>query len=192
MLDFFKNGKGEILKLLFSDPEKDYYLREIAKSLNKEPSHYQRHLDELVDQGILQDERKGNMRFFRLNKNYHLFAELKSIISKTVGLEAKLRNLVDKFNDLDGAFLFGSIAKNKENGNSDVDLMLVGKIDQNILINEISKIEGEINREINYHIFSRAEVIKKIKENDSFFINIFSSPLISLKGDSYEFTKIIK
>ncbi|MHB8903602.1 MAG: nucleotidyltransferase domain-containing protein [Patescibacteria group bacterium] len=192
MLDFLKNGKGEILKLLFADPDKEYYLREIAKKLGKEPSHYQRYLEELVKDGILQDERKGNMRFFKLNKNYHLFAEIKSIVSKTLGIESKLKNLVNKFNDLECAFLFGSIAKNEENNNSDVDLMLIGKIDQNILINEVSKLEKEINREINYHIFSPEEIIKKIKEKDSFFINVFSSLFISLKGNPYEFTKIIK
>ena len=109
MLDFLKNGQGEILKLFFAQPEKEYYLREIAKILGKEPSHYQRHLDEFVAQGILLDERKGNMRFFKLNKNFHLFAEIRSIISKTLGIEAKLQSLVDKQDGLEGAFLFGSI-----------------------------------------------------------------------------------
>jgi predicted nucleotidyltransferase len=189
MINFIENGKGEILGLFFANPEKEYYLREIAKILNKEPSYYQRQLNDLVAQGVLRDERKGNMRFFKLNKNYHLFAELKSIISKTIGIEFKLKNMVSKLVGLEYAFLFGSIAKNEENRDSDVDLLLIGEIDQDILINEISEVEEEIGREISYHIFSRAEVEKNIKENNSFFVNIFSSPLISLKGNPDEFIK---
>lgn len=192
MLNFLENSKGNILNLFFINPEKEYYLREIAKILNKEPAAYQRQLDSLVKQGILQDERKGNMRFFKLNKNYILLPEIKSIISKTLGLENKFKTLVSKLNGLEHAFLFGSIAKSTENINSDIDLLLIGKIDQNILINEVSEIEREINREVNYHIFSYNEVIQKIKQNDSFFINIFSSPLIILKGNAYEFTRIVK
>ena len=192
MLDFLKNGQGEILKLFFINPEQEYYFREIGQKLNKEPSYYQRPLDKLVSQGILKDERKGNMRFFKLNKEHPLYEEIKSIVAKTLGIEYKLKNLVNQFAGLDSAFLFGSIAKKAENSQSDIDLLLIGSVDQNLLIKDISKIEGEIKREINYHIYSQPEILKKLKKNDSFFVNIFSAPLISLKGDPYEFVRLIK
>ena len=68
MLNFLKKGDGEIINLFFKNPDKEYYFREIAKNLKKEPSHYQKYLDNLVEDKILLDERRGNMRFFRLNK----------------------------------------------------------------------------------------------------------------------------
>ena len=76
----------------------------------------------------------------------------------------KLKFLIDQLNNVECAFIFGSIADKKENINSDVDLMLIGSADQNLLINEISRIEGEIGREINYQIYSPAEILKKLKE----------------------------
>ena len=36
MLNFLKNGGGDILKLFFKDQEKEYYFREIAKKINKD------------------------------------------------------------------------------------------------------------------------------------------------------------
>jgi len=132
------------------------------------------------------------MRFFKLNKEHPLYEEIKSIVAKTLGIEYKLKNLVNQFAGLDSAFLFGSIAKKAENSQSDIDLLLIGSVDQNLLIKDISKIEGEIKREINYHIYSQPEILKKLKKNDSFFVNIFSAPLISLKGDPYEFVRLIK
>ncbi len=190
MLNFLKNGGGEILKLFFKDTEKEYYFREISKILNKEPSYYQKYLDRLVEDRILLDNRRGNMRFFRLNKEHPLYEEIKSIVSKTVGLENELKEMVDKLCGVECAFIFGSIAKGKENSNSDVDLMLIGDVDQNIFTPLLSSVESKISREINYHIYSREEIIKKIKERDSFISNIFLSPIIKLKGDPYEFEGI--
>lgn len=189
MLNFLKKGSGEIINLFFKNPEKEYYFREIAKNLNKEPSHYQRYLDNLVEDRILLDERRGNMRFFRLNKEHPLYEEIKSIISKTSGLENELKELVDKLDNVECAFIFGSIAKGTENNNSDIDLMLIGNINQDALVTMISSLEGKIAREINYHIYSSQEIIKKIKEKNNFISNIFLSPIIKLKGDPYDFAR---
>jgi len=189
MLNFLKNGGGEILKLFFKDPEKEYYFREIAKNLNREPSHYQKYLDSLVKDAVLLDERRGNMRFFKLNKEHPLYEEIKSIISKTIGLENEIKGLVDKLSGIEYAFIFGSIAKSAENVNSDVDLMLIGDVDQNALTSLVSSLEGRIGREINYHIYSSQEISKKIETKDSFLINIFLSPIIKLKGNPYDFTR---
>lgn len=189
MLNFLKKGGGEIIKLFLKNPEKEYYFREIARKLNKEPSHYQKYLDDLVEDKILLDERRGNMRFFRLNKEHLLYEEIKSIISKTTGLENELKDLVDKLDNVECAFIFGSIAKGTENNNSDIDLMLIGNINQDALTTMISLVEGKIAREINYHIYSSQEIVKKIKEKNNFISNIFLSPIIKLKGDPYDFAE---
>ncbi|MDD4901363.1 MAG: nucleotidyltransferase domain-containing protein [Patescibacteria group bacterium] len=192
MFNFVKNGKGELLSFFFKDPDKEYYLTEIARNLNKEASYFQRHLDGFVKDGILLDERKGNLRFFKLNKNYPLYEDIKKIISKTIGIEFKLKELVGVLNGVEIAFIFGSIAKNKENTNSDIDLMLIGEVDQDELIKKVVELETKLNREINYHIYRKQEFIKNIKENNSFIINIISEPIITLKGNPDEFTRLIK
>lgn len=191
MLDFIKNGKGEILNFFFKNPEGVYYLREIAKSLNKEPAYYQRYLDSLVKDNILQDERRGNLRFFKLNKNHSLYSELKSIISKTMGVEYRLKNLINELENIECAFIFGSIAKNNEVPESDIDLMIIGNPNLNILTEKITEIEKEIGREINYSIFTKDEVIKRLKEKDGFFVNVFSSHVVVLKGNLEEYANFI-
>ena len=192
MFDFLKNGKGELLSFFFKHPDKEYYLTEIAKNLDKQASYFQRQLDGFVKERILLDERKGNLRFFKLNKNYPLYEDIKKIISKTIGIEFKLKELVDALNEIEIAFIFGSIAKSKENVDSDIDLVLIGDADQDVLIERVRLLENELNREINYHIYKKKEFIGKIKENNSFIINVISGSLITLKGNPDEFTKFIK
>jgi len=190
MLDFLKNGKGEILNFFFKNPDGEYYLREIAKYLNKEPASYQRYLDSLVEDGILVDERRGNLRFFKLNKNHALYEELKSIVSKTLGIESHLNKLVNSLDNIDVAFIFGSIANNKEVAGSDIDLMIVGNPNQDQLIEGITKLEKILEREINYQIYSQTEVIDKLSSKDSFFVNIFKNHLILLKGNVEHLQKL--
>jgi len=192
MLEFLKNSKGEILNFFFKNPDGVYYLREIAKNLNKEPAFYQRYLNGLVRDGILQDERKGNLRFFRLNKNYPLYEELKNIISKTVGIQYQLKNLVNDFKEIDCAFIFGSMAKNQEVSNSDIDLMIIGNPDADLLTEKIVELERILKREINYQIYSKHEIIKKLEEQGSFFINVFSSQMIILKGNICDYAQYIR
>lgn len=194
MLNFLKNGQAKILNLFFQNPDKNFYLREIARILGKEkaPAIFKNALDNLVESGILIDERRGNMRFFKLNKNCPLCEDLKRIISKTIGIEKKIKEMVDNFNDIKIAFIFGSIAKNKEHLTSDIDLMLIGKIDEDLLIDEIDKLETELKREINYHIFNEEEIIDNLKKGDNFLISIFNQPLIILKGNLNEIRKILK
>lgn len=190
MLNFLKNGTGKILKLFFQDSDKEYYLREIAKILGKEPGFFQKYLNNLVNEGILVDEYRANLRYFRLNKEYPLYEEIKKIVSKTLGVEAKLKDLIDGVGNIEYAFIFGSIPKNTENGMSDIDLMLIGEVNQDKLINKINEAEEELAREINYHIFDKQEVIRKLKDKNDFLTHVFGEPIINLKGDSDEFRKI--
>ena len=189
MLNFLKNGKGEILNLMFLNPDKKYYLAEIAKILGKEPSAYQKYIENFIREGIFCNERVGNMRFFWLKKDYQLYDEIKSIISKTIGIEARLKTLLKKIDSVKIAFIFGSFATDKFTGSSDIDLFIIGEENQNTIIERITKLELEISRNINYHIYSKEEVLNKIDIKNDFINNIFSRKIILLKGDINEIRK---
>lgn len=190
MLDFVKNGKGEILNLMFLNPDKKYYLTEIAKILGKKPSAFQRYIESFILEGVFSEERIGNMRFFWLNKDYQFYDEIKTIVSKTVGIEARLKNVMDKTDSIEYAFIFGSYATDKFTSVSDVDLFMIGKEDKNNIIEQITHLELEISRNINYHIYSKKEVLKKITIKNNFINNIFNRKIILLKGDINEFRKL--
>jgi len=183
MLNILRNSRGEILNLLFADSDQRLYLRELAKKLNKSAGEIQGSLEYLFKEGILEDERVGNLRFFKINKNYLLYEEIKKIVSKTIGVEAKIKSLVEELPNVEAAFIFGSIAKGKENIYSDIDLMLIGQVNENGLIKKVSPLETELGREINYHIYSNEEIKKFLQEKNSFLLDIFSGPKIILKGN---------
>jgi len=89
------------------------------------------------------------------------------------------------------AFVFGSFARNKEDYYSDVDLMIIGKPDENKIVTIVSKIETEISREINYSIFSANDFKKGIHEKEVFLEEIIDKPKIFIISDQNELAKII-
>ena len=90
--------------------------------------------------------------------------KLKKIISKTIGVGGQLREGLLKVKGIKKAFIFGSFAKNKEKSESDIDLMIIGTVDENLLISRISKLESSTGREINYHLFELLGMEQKIKQ----------------------------
>lgn len=187
-LKFTKNQTA-VLEVFFRDPEKSYYLRELARILGKEPGVFQRDINKLAEDGILTSEYLAKSRFFKLNKKFLLYEEIKSIFFKTLGAEGKLRQILEKIGYIKASFIFGSYAKGKEDSFSDIDLMIVGAPDEDKLIEQISRLESSLDREINYHIFSPGDWAKKIKQKNSFLRNVASGHKIYLIGgqdDLYE------
>jgi len=188
-LNFTKN-QTLILEIFFNDPEKSYYLRQLGRLIKKEPGVFQRAINRLVKDGILQSEYQANSRFFKLNKQYLLYQELKSIFLKTIGAQAVLKNTLEGVGNIKIAFIFGSFAKNKEDSLSDIDLMIVGAPDEDSLITKISPLEVKLKREINYSIFSPDDFKKGLKKKEIFLEEVIKNPKIFLIGDQNDLEKI--
>lgn len=182
--------REKILQLFFCDVNKKYYLRELEKILSFSVANIRRELLSLEKTGLFKREKMGNQVYYFLNKENPIFNELKKIISKTIGVEAKIREGLKKVADIDAAFIFGSFAKNKEDSFSDIDLMIIGKPDESILISKISSIESDLKREINYNIFSAKDFKNGLKKKEVFLEEIVVNPKIFIIGNQNDLEKI--
>lgn len=171
--------RRDILFLFFLEKQNSYYIRELERILGFSAGNIRRELIALKEEGIIDFVKKGNQSHYYLNKKSPIFNEIKSIISKTIGLEFKIKKCLEPITGIKEAFIFGSFAKEKEHSLSDIDLMIIGSVDEDILIPRISKTEELLGREINYHLISEDEW-KKRKDKDSFIKSITSSPVIKI------------
>ncbi|MFC1645751.1 nucleotidyltransferase domain-containing protein [Candidatus Omnitrophota bacterium] len=175
-------NRAELLRLFFTNPNKSFYMQEIGRILGKKPGTFQRTLNNLVMEGILGSEYKANARYFKANKKYSLFKEFKSIVSKTIGVEGSLREIIEKTKRIKASFIYGSFAQNKENTASDIDILIVGNPDEDKLMQRIEDLEKRLQREINYNIYPIEEFKQKLRKKDSFVSNILKRPRVILKG----------
>jgi predicted nucleotidyltransferase len=193
-MDIFKitNSKMRkaIFQLYFSHPEKKYYLRELERILKLPVQNIRRELISLEKGGVFHREKMGNQVYYFLNMESSIFKELKGIVSKTIGLEGELKKILTSISGILVAFIFGSFAHGTEDAMSDIDLMIIGEINEDDLIEKISILETKVEREINYHIFSETEFKKRLKAGDSFIKVILSKPTVFLIGNYEDISRI--
>jgi len=187
MQKIFKSKvRKEIFRIFFTNPDKEYYLRELERMLGIPVSMIQRELRNLEKAGVFSHRKQGNLVYYSINKNYPLFDEFKSIIFKTIGVRGLIKENLNKLSGLKVAFLYGSFAKNEEKADSDIDLFLIGSIDERRLVTEINHLEKILKREINYTLYKPAEFHKKLQKREGFIIDVMENPKIFLIGDENE------
>jgi len=179
----FTQNQLEILAIFMSHQEKDYNLSEIGRILKKKPGVIQKTMNALEKWGILSSLKRGNQRLYKINNNFRLFLELKSIVEKTTGAEGLLRTAVKDIKGINTALIYGSYVKDALRPESDIDLLVAGNpksLDD--LLEKIEKLEKKINREINYKIYSMNEFDDKRKSHDPFLDEVLNDKYILLKG----------
>lgn len=191
MKELTKN-RAELLRLFLTNPDQSFYMQEIGRILGKKPGNFQRTINNMEKEGILVSEYKANARYFKANKGYSLYKELESIVFKTVGVIGSIREVLKKDRNISYAFIYGSYAKAKESYLSDVDLILVGKPDEDKLIKELDRLEELLRREINYKLYSLTDFKKEVKQKDPFLLEILRDKKIMITGEESELRKIPK
>jgi hypothetical protein len=96
------------------------------------------------------------------NVEHPLFPELKSMVSKVMGIDQVIDGIVNRLGDLERAYLIDDYAEGKDNGI--IDLMLVGSIDQYHLNDLSRKTERYIKRKIRSLVLSKEEYRELLPE----------------------------
>ena len=180
----YTENQIKILSTLLNQPTKEYYLSELSLIVGRKPGVLQKGINALERDGLISSHRDGNRRLFRINQDYPLLKEIKSIVQKTAGVEGSLKQLVESISGIDIALIFGSYAKDMMRVNSDIDVLLVGDANaEGDFLNGTDKIEKIIQREINYRFYSKEEFEEKRSCHDPFLIEILSDSYILIKGE---------
>ncbi len=194
-MDVFKitNSKArvKILKHFFANKDKRYYLRELERILGIPVANVRRELLSLRKMGLFKREKSGKEVYYYLNRSLAIFDEVSRIISKTIGLEAILSKGLQKILGIHTCFIYGSIARGDEDALSDVDIFIIGKVDEDTVLKTVRKLEKEIARDINYTIFTKTDLLNGIKKDNVFLQDILQGNKIFLLGDKNGLAKVI-
>jgi len=145
----------KLLTRFFFNPQIRAYLRELAKELDVSTNAVREELNQLTKTQLLNSERNGRQVFYMANQAHPLYPELKSMVSKAMGIDQVIDSIVTRLGDLEKAYLIDDYAQGKDTGI--VDLLLVGNIDQYHLNDLSRKTERYINRKIRSLVLTRDE-----------------------------------
>jgi predicted nucleotidyltransferase len=180
---FKSKVRKALFKLYFTNPDSEFYLRELERMFSTPVSMIRKELLRLEKEGIFISHKKGNLAYYRVNKNYPLFSELKSIVFKTIGAQGLLTEALQKIKGVEIAFIYGSYAKGNEKASSDIDLCIIGTINEDILVRRMNELEKLLKREINYTLYTEKEFMEKRRKKDSFMLDLILNPKIMLIGE---------
>ena len=161
-------------------PERWWYLSDLAKHLGRRPSSLQRPLASLVTAGILHRRKEGNRVYFQVDPQCPILGELQGIVRKTIGLVDVFREILTPLEtQIAVAFVFGSIASSRECTASDIDLIVVGSVGLSKLAPALEAAEGRLSRPVNANVYGAEEFARETRRQ-----TIFSVPYLIRKNSS--------
>lgn len=189
MINILKSKlRAKLLVFYFSRPGAELYLSELARAIKADPMNLSRELGRLEKDNIFISLMSGKQKYYKLNKNYLFYNELKNITAKTVGVESSLAEILKGERAVKFCFIYGSYASGSDKSGSDIDLFIIVQAQAlDLITDKIGALEKKIGREINYRFFSEADFKKALEEKDSFILNIVKNKKIFLIGDEKDF-----
>ena len=155
----FPRVRQDILATLLLHPDRRWSLSDLARHLHVTPSSLQRELASLTGAGILRREADGNRVHYQAETSHPLLPELQGLFAKTVGLADKVTAALEPFCDeIELAFIFGSVARGERTAGSDVDLLLVGTVGLAELALPLRELEKALRVPINVTITRRRSI----------------------------------
>lgn len=82
--------RRQILERFFARPGVVRHVRELARELDRSPTIVGAELDRLERATILTSERIGRARRYRVDEDSPIASEIRSLVRKTIGVEARL------------------------------------------------------------------------------------------------------
>ena len=171
-----------LLTLFLMNPGRQYYVREISRLIDVDVSPLRKELANLESIGLLKSERVGNQKHYRVDETHFLYQDLQKLILKTEGIAQVLVERFSTSEAIEILFIYGSFAAGKAHERSDIDLFVVGEIENDDLIASITDTERKLGREINYTLLRRDELMERIRKRDPFIMNVFREPKIVIAG----------
>lgn len=171
----------KLLTLFLLNPGSEFYIREIVRTTSENINAVRRELANLEAFGLVTGQKKGNQQYFAVNTGHFLYHELQAIVLKTEGIASTLRAALAG-EEISCMFIYGSFAKGTAGQKSDIDLFIVGGVDEDRLIPLVHECERTSGREINYTLMSPAEFSKRKKDRDPFVKNVMLEEKILITG----------
>ena len=183
----FPPARRKVLALLLAGPQVRWHLRDVARRTGLALGTVRRELKGLVQAGILTEVRDGNRTYYQADTGCPVIPDLTALMRKTAGLADALRTALKPLaGRIDAAFIYGSEASGKARTGSDVDLAVVGDVDEMALHRAVGLAEQQLSRTVNYTLLSRREFRRRRKERGGFLARVLGGPKIAILGNPDE------
>ncbi|MGA2569906.1 MAG: nucleotidyltransferase domain-containing protein [Terracidiphilus sp.] len=182
MISLRSNLRRKLLTFFYLNRSARVYVRQLAANLDADPTNVSRDLARLQREGFLRAEPEGRQLYYSVNPAYPYLKPVFALLQGSVGIEPTLRRALQAVPGIESAWIYGSFAKGEADAASDIDLLILGRLDQTQLASQIRKAEQALRREINYTVLTSRELKRRLAARDAFIADIWNGKHIELIG----------
>jgi predicted nucleotidyltransferase len=184
----FPKVRQRVLAVLYGNPGRSFYANEVIALAQSGTGAVQRELAGLSGAALLTVTRQGNQKHYQANADAPVFAELRGLVLKTMGLADVLRAaLAPLAPQIEQAFVYGSVAKHQDTATSDIDVMIVSEsLVYADVFGALESATATLGRRINSAMYTLSELTKRISNDNAFVTRVLQQPKIWLIGTEEE------
>ena len=187
----FPKTRQQILATALLQPNRAWYLLELAGHLRLRPSSLQRELKALKEAGILKQRQEGRRVYYQADADCPIFHDLAQILHKTAGIVDGLKTALERLQSrIVVCFIFGSVAASTERSASDVDLIVVGAVQLSEVARILREAERVLGRPVNPHIYSQTEFAERLDQGDHFLSAVLQEERLFIIGEENDLAKL--
>ncbi len=183
----FTTTQQKVLGLLYAQPGKTFYLKEILRLTGMGVATIKRELERMLAAGILTLTKIGNQHHYQANPDCPIYDELLGIVKKIFGVADVINLALSPLaSRIEWAFVFGSVASGRETSASDIDLMIIGDVGFAEVVSALYSVQGTLGREINPKVYRKEEWIQMLNNRDAFVKEVLGKSTMDVMGGEDE------
>ena len=187
----FGTYRRQLLATLLLRPDERFHVRELGRMTGFSPGSIHRELKILAESGLLRQERVGNQVLYQSDPDCPIYDELASIFRKTAGLADLLQDALRELaENIDIAFVFGSMATGQQTPSSDVDVVVLGDVELIDVVKALSFLSETLSREIIPVAMTTETFVTDLGNKKRFAKNIMSEQKVFVIGSERELAEL--
>lgn len=181
----FTKTQQRVLALLFGQPDRSFYTKELIGLAGSGSGAVQRELQRLTSSGLVRMTPIGIQKHYQANPDCPVFQELVGIARKTVALAEPIRQALVPFaSRINLAMIFGSVARGTDTADSDIDLLVVSDdLMWQELYLALQPVEARLDREISPALYTVQEFNANRSSGNPFLSRVLAREHLVLVGE---------
>ncbi|MFA6098637.1 MAG: winged helix-turn-helix domain-containing protein [Patescibacteria group bacterium] len=173
---FGSRTRVKLLRIFLTNPDNDYFVRELTRKIKERINSVRRELENLEEMGLVSPHQVGQKKFYRVNTDFTLYPELKSLMLKSqMTMERSLAKNIKKIGQISYLVLTGLFTGVV---NAQTDILIVGKVNRKKLKRLVNEFHKDFDKKIRYTIMTKKEFEYRNDLTDKFLYTILENQKI--------------
>ncbi|MFA6522892.1 MAG: hypothetical protein WCS85_00800 [Candidatus Peribacteraceae bacterium] len=160
----------KLLSTFLLHPEQEFFIRELTRLLGEQINSIRRELENLRRIGLVRSRHKNRKKYYHVDAQFPLYAELRSMFSKEIQAESPVIASLKTLSGVKLLLLAGTFTGTE----SKVDLLIVGSVKKEVV--EALLAQETALKNVKYSIFPESDFLYRLSLRDRFILEILNDP----------------